>query len=80
MLIVLYQIMNLLYFYMQECITIKITILLIPTSYLTICDCESLIMRRIWPTRGCCAMVGGIDKLIEFIPLCLQKIFKISLI
>ena len=29
---------------------------------------------------GCCAMVGGNDKLIEFIPLCVQKIFKTLLI
>ena len=23
------------------------------------CDCEALIIKRYWPTRGCCAMGGG---------------------
>jgi hypothetical protein len=30
---------------------------------LTKCDCEVLIVKRPWPTRGCCAMGGGGDNI-----------------
>jgi hypothetical protein len=44
-----------------------------------VCDCEALIKRRPWPTRGCCDMGGGdIDVLSNY--KLLRKYYSITVI